>query len=404
MLAMSDVDIRIFIPIFAQTNIPVAFLVPTPTGYGKSIMDATIPIRELFVNENIHDYSTQGQGQENKKYVTSYFVTETGLYETSASLYRPNTKKGDPRIWFSRLTQYCNPCNLLAISVCNNCIYVFNLSNPQIANSLLQGGFAFDVLQQIKTAHESVSRELLYKIKAIHDRGFIPSITMGDPGVGDTLEHALGIERNNSRLPDYKGIELKASRTTRNGSSRSSTRTTMFTKTPDEGLTYRQILDFYGKIQIPRNSNVPRKQIIDTCKTSHPNAYGLQLSVDADNDILNLIHVDITSNRLQNVSLWYFNTLRKALLTKHHETFFVKAESIQQDGIEWFRYHKILHTKNPNASLIGPLIESDIITVDLAAHYNPDGSYKDHGVLFKMFPRDFPLLLSNPIEYDLDQM
>lgn len=51
--------------------------------------------------------------------------------------------------------------------------------------------------------------------------------------------------------------------------------------------------------------------------------------------------------------------MRQQLLTKHHETFWVYAESENQDGIEWFRYDKIIHTKNPNDSLFGALIESD---------------------------------------------
>lgn len=33
MLAMSDVNIEQFLPLFANTGVPVAFLVPTPTGY-----------------------------------------------------------------------------------------------------------------------------------------------------------------------------------------------------------------------------------------------------------------------------------------------------------------------------------------------------------------------------------
>ena len=46
MLAMSDINIEKFFPIFANTGVPVAFLVPTPTGYGKSIMDATGPVKK----------------------------------------------------------------------------------------------------------------------------------------------------------------------------------------------------------------------------------------------------------------------------------------------------------------------------------------------------------------------
>ena len=50
LLAMSDTNIEQFLPIFAKKGVPVAFLVPTPTGFGKSIMDATAPIRELLRN------------------------------------------------------------------------------------------------------------------------------------------------------------------------------------------------------------------------------------------------------------------------------------------------------------------------------------------------------------------
>ena len=38
MLSMSDTPIERFAPVFARLNTPVAFLVPTPTGYKKSIM------------------------------------------------------------------------------------------------------------------------------------------------------------------------------------------------------------------------------------------------------------------------------------------------------------------------------------------------------------------------------
>ena len=50
MLKMSDTPIRGFLPFFANVGLQVAFLVPTPTGYQKSIMDATLPI--IMQNKN----------------------------------------------------------------------------------------------------------------------------------------------------------------------------------------------------------------------------------------------------------------------------------------------------------------------------------------------------------------
>lgn len=399
MLKASNVPIDLFLPVFASTGVPVAFLVPTPTGYGKSIMDATAPVRDLLKAAHVHDYEIQLQGPAHKHIVKSYFVTPDRLVETTASLYRPVTKHGDPRIWFSNLKQYCEPFNLLALIIINDEIYVLNLSNGLISYSLFHGGFVSDILQEAAYQNNRIAHELLGKIQAIHNQGFLPSVTTGDPGVGDTLENALGISRNNSKKPDYKGIELKTTRLTRDGRIRVETRSTLFTKVPDAGLTYKEIVLKYGKVQTPKGKTTPRLQLYDTLKMSRVNAYNLGLAMSGSGDFLQLIYEREGKRNL--VSAWAMLKLKETLLTKHRETFWVKAVSVTRDGKEYFRYDKILHTKAPNASLLAPLLESDKITVDLAAHIKDDGSWKDHGVLFKMKPSDLHLLLGEPVEYNL---
>ncbi len=401
MLAMSDIEIDQFIPLFADIGVSVAFLVPTPTGYDKSIMDAIGSVRALLKDEGIHDYEMQEQGPVAKQMWPAFFVTADGLVETEASLYRPITKKGDPRIWFKNLRHYCRPCNLLSLFIFEYKIYVMNLSNIAVRTSIDQKDFVYDLLQQIKYSKQSVAMELLHKIKLIHNQGFLPSITPGDPGVGDTLEHALGIKRNNSTSPDYKGIELKSTRITRHGSARVSTRSTLFTKVPDEGLSYREIVETYGKWQVPRGSTIARLQLYETFTTQRVNAYGLELEMNTNADRLDMMYAQ--QERLRKyVSSWQMANLKNALLIKHHETFWVKAQSEDHEGREYFRYDKVLHTKKPNASLLAPLIESGKITLDLAAHFKEDGKWRDHGMLFKMKPEDIQLLLGDPIEYDLE--
>lgn len=400
MLSMSDVPISKFTTIFAETNTSVAFLVPTPNGYAKSIMDATKPLRELLKFSNVHDYNLQGQGESNKKIIEAHFITKDDVIDTTASLYRPNTKDGDPRIWFHKLKQYCKPCNLLAIIVWDKSIYVINLSNTEIQNSLFNHDHVYSFLQLNLSEYVSTADELLGKLKEIHNRGFIPSVTRGDPGVGDTLENALGIKKNNSKKPDYKGIELKASRISKNGKKKVSTRSTLFTKVPNHGLSYSEILNKYGKMQIPKGKTKPRKQIYETLTTKKFNSYGLKFKVDYDNDQLLLI--DNSEPNQNIVSIWDMAILRESLLTKHHETFWVKAASEMKE-IEYFRYDFVIHTRNPNSLLLLPLIDSGEITADLAAHINEDGSYKDHGILFKIKPVNIPHLLSEQKIYDLSK-
>lgn len=399
MLSMSDTNINLFFSTFAELGIPVAFLVPTCTGMEKSIMDATAPIRDLLLSAQIHDYNSQLQGSKYKVMINTYFATPHGLKQTQTSLYRPITKQGDPRLWIYGLRNYCLPYNLLALICLNQEIIVFNLSDSWIQNSLLYKGDCYNFLKNNCNDNSSIANELLHKLHLIHQQGFIPSITTGDSGVGDTLENALGIPRNNRKTPDYKGIELKTTRLSRNGQPRHSTRSTLFTKVPDIGLSYREIIDNYGKKQTPKNSTIARLQLYDTLKCSRPNAYDLILDIDNNNGLLNIVYQQNTKKIY--VSGWYLKNLQKTLKTKHKETFWIGAESKFINNREYFRYNIVYHTKGPNVSLLAPLLESDKITIDLAAHYKPNGQWRDHGVLFKMRPNDIPLLMGEPKEYIL---
>ncbi len=405
MLAMADVNIEQFLPIFAAIGAKVAFLSPTPTGYEKSIMDAIGDVRILLKESGIHDYELQKQGPDNKVMVDSFFVTSQGLTPTAASLYRPITKKGDPRIWFSNLRQYCFPHNLLALVINDRKICVINLSNPDVADSLLHKGYVFDVVKQSVYETEMIARELLNKLLQIHKQGFLRSITSGDPGVGDTLENALGISRNPVAAPDYKGIELKATRMTRGGMTRATTRVNLFSKVPEGGMTYADIVRTYGKWTYNEKKQERRLSLENSTYYSHPNSHGLILDIDNNNDLLHLCHMDNPSIK-KHVSFWLLSHLRQQLLVKHHETFWVYAQSITRDGSEWFRYDKVIHTKNPNDSLFGALIENDKIMVDLVAHISESNPNKcrDHGMLFKMWPADLPLLFGQPEEHDLMEL
>ena len=48
-------------------------------------------------------------------------------------------------------------------------------------------GYVYDLLLEAAYKERMIANELLNKIQAIHNQGFIPSITFGDPGVGDKM-------------------------------------------------------------------------------------------------------------------------------------------------------------------------------------------------------------------------
>ena len=96
-----------------QKNIEHTLVQITETGYKKSILDATDPMRHYFKTVGMHDYFLQSQGQENKVIQPTTILDDTSMYPTSTSLYRPETKKGDPRIWTNNLKKHCVPDDIL---------------------------------------------------------------------------------------------------------------------------------------------------------------------------------------------------------------------------------------------------------------------------------------------------
>ena len=135
MLKLADTKIENILPVFAEKGVDIAFIVPTKTGMSKYFFDATTMFRQFLLRNGIHDYTSQRQGKDSKVFFKAYFVYEHKLVETTTSLYRPDTKNGDPRLWFSCLGKFCLPFNLLGVVTDGAALYVFNLSDAKIAST-----------------------------------------------------------------------------------------------------------------------------------------------------------------------------------------------------------------------------------------------------------------------------
>ena len=221
----------------------------TETGLKKSILDATAPVRAYFKEKNVHDYDLQLQGPEHKRIVDTYIMTETARFLTKTSLYRPVTKKGDPRLWVNKIrdVEFLRANDIFAIIAHKNIFFTVNLSTVDISTVCLSPVDTplKDLIFELSREKNSVSDELLGLIK---DRmtDWMPAEILADTGIGRTVESILGIEMNPSKAPDFKGIELKSHREA------SRVRNTLFTQTPEWAISRlksgRAIVDEYGYI------------------------------------------------------------------------------------------------------------------------------------------------------------
>ena len=394
MLSASDTKIETVLPFFIQKGIDVTLLVPTTTGMAKSIMDATIPVRKFLSRNDIHNYDSQQQGRHDKVCFPAFFVGVNRLIETEASLYRPLTKSGDPRIWFKGLKNYCNPRNLLGIATDGKALFIFNLSDPLIISSILHNESVARVLDNLSAINNVIANELLLKLRAIHSMGFVDSTICGDTGIGMTLEKLLQIAPNSSTAPDYKGIELKATRI----NVKTQNRVNLFSQIPDWNRsnikTAQELLDTYGYM---RNE---RLQLYCTVSSIKPNSQGLFFEVDENKDRLFNKSKRVASDSIQDVVLWELESLRKQLAKKHRETFWVKGASQINNGVESFRYDSVVHTRKPNTHIFGELLDRGIITMDYTLS-QCGTRVRDHGYLFKIKPENIGLLFPDPIFYTL---
>lgn len=128
MLDKADKDIPGVIRFLAARGLEAGYLVPTDTGLAKSIMDAHGQLVGYFRQSGLHDYGSQQKGSQAKVQVTTWIVKQDGLVETKTSLYRPETKTGDPRLWISELGKHAKAGNLLVLLSHEGELYVVNSS------------------------------------------------------------------------------------------------------------------------------------------------------------------------------------------------------------------------------------------------------------------------------------
>ena len=366
------------------------------TSLEKGYFDAIAPLRTFLLEEGIHDYACQGQGQLNKEYRDAYLLTETLLVPAKASLYRPQTKKGDPRIWFSRLHNHAQPDDLFVLFHLRQCLYIINITQTNIEECVHSAGGnpVQEILLTLQKEGLSTAHELLSKFKALYDNGrWYQSEVQADTGIGRAVETLLGIKMNGSKEPDYKGIELKSKRL-----QRSASKNGLFSQIPNWETSHyksgKQIVQQYGYLK----DGAKTLQI--TVQANKPNAQTLMLDVKQEEDRLEMVSMQ-DAVIADHIVEWQLKTLHHRLKTKHKETFWVSVDNRMMDGKEYFRYSYIEHTRNPNIDAFDQLIAQQMISLELLLS-RPSGRGDTWN--FKIKNEAMSLLFPEKLIYKLDPL
>ena len=328
------------------------------TSLDKYYFDAIAPIRAFLLEEGIHDYSAQEQGP--KEYKDGYLLTDTLMIPAKASLYRPKTKKGDPRLWFSKLNNYTDADDIFAMFHIDSTLYIINVTKTDITKNYesLDNNPVKEILSTLHYQKMEVSQELLGKFIKLYDNGhWYESEVQSDTGIGRAVETLLGIKMNANKDADYKGIELKSKRLQRN-----STKNGLYSQVPDwKNSNYKsgaEIVEKYGYL------SDGKKTLQVTVQANRPNAQSLVLDIPNEGEILEMLESK-DEKVLNHIVEWQLMTLHERLSSKHKETFWVSVDNQFFDGKEFFRYSYIEHTRNPNVAEFDNLIMQQFITLEM---------------------------------------
>jgi hypothetical protein len=396
MLTKADVPLLKIIKFFADHGLEAGYIVPTETGLKKSILDAHNLLRLYFLDKGVHDFNKQAQGINYKVVLDIFIVESSNLIPAKMSLYRPESKSGDPRIWIYDLNKYARAWNLIAFLENDGKLYVVNASDNNLLAS--KDNFKsplYKLLQRKIDSLDDTSSELLKKLLVISKMGFINTLRTGDTGVGMTLETMLGIQANSSKAPDYQGIEIKASRITAGKS-----KVTLFSQVPDwEISSCKSGLDILNKVgYLSSKTNRVRLSVTNS---NIPNAQKLLLKIDEDTDLLE--SVQQTSSGFEKIASWQLTHLKARLDSKHKRTFWVKAQRKKNSaGVEMFHYNQVIETRSPLSGNFPTLIEIGAIVMDYTLSIKETGLARDHGYLFRIQPQHldllFPIISTHQLE------
>lgn len=395
MLSSADTSISDAAAFLGARGVTATFIVPTETALRKGIIDATATVRRYLSDAGVHEYEDQPQGEADKVILRAWLHYPDGAHQSKVSLYRPTTKKGDPRIWFSGLPEYARPGNLLAVFARGaDELHVVNMSDPVIRGLFddPHSELAKNVRGQSRS---TVAEELVSRLRDIALSGWVRSMKPHDTGVGFTLESLLGIAANSSKSPDYKGIELKSRREAKSAAGLNK-RITLFSQVPAWDETVR--LGGMGVAEaVAAITGDPKRGDYHCTVYPAPNPQGVCSRVSMVDSAVQYQTMLAQGTPIRLIHAWLLSNLQDRLMTKHKETFFIAADVRRApDGTEEFLYRSVLHTARPVAASLEPMLREGTVTLDYTYRgFSANGRIGDHGYLFKTTGRHLPALMAS---------
>ncbi|WP_430292884.1 MvaI/BcnI family restriction endonuclease [Pseudomonas sp. B1-22] len=227
---------------------------------------------------------------------------------------------------------------------------------------------------------DDVLKELLSHFDRISSQGYINTLRAGDTGIGYTFEFMAGVEENNDKTADFKGIEIKCKHDKGTGKG---SKINLFQQAPAWHTKS-------SNSQLIKNIGQPDQNGFYRCYsqvTTKINNLGLWLDTDCPTEI----------NLLKNTSLlgyWSHKTLEQRLLEKHSRAVFIKAKVLGKGTEQSFHYTELVYCERPLIQNFKELVGERRIVFEFMMSEKGNG-VRNHGYPWRLLSEeDLPNLFS----------
>lgn len=225
--------------------------------------------------------------------------------------------------------------------------------------------------------------ELLQRLRAIKENGYVKTHRVGDTGIGKTLEDLLGIEENNIPGPNGSMIELKS------GRKNAKSMLTLFTKSPEPKKANSVLLQKHGYLS---KRGRGKKELHTTVNALEYNTLkgktGFKIEIGNN-------RIELVSESKEILGYWDRDTLRERFTTKMPRLLYVKAETKGYGSNEEFWFNEAWLLSGFEFENLLELLREGRILVDIRIGQSPDGRPHDHGTGFRVHPEKLELCFSN---------
>jgi len=220
--------------------------------------------------------------------------------------------------------------------------------------------------------------QIAVKLAEIRDLGFVPTMRVGNTGIGYTLETLFGIAENNVRTPDFGEIELKSQR------KGASTPITLFIFNKGAWqVKQSEAIKTFGYL------DEDGRQALYCFVTGKPNNQGL--FTITDDAALRLYH---TNGLL--IASWSIEGILQRFAEKMDALVVVSAETRLDENLrEEFWFNEAYFLRAPSHDSFVALLRQDSIILDVRMRLKTSGAARNHGTAFRMIESVLPLCFAH---------